>query len=93
VYDTVSALRRRRAASWRCEPLPCCSCRDPWPCRCHDGPPSDKMIDAGRDAVEHLLSLDLTPIVPVGMLRAMWRAGHHRTVDRLCAATGWELAG
>jgi hypothetical protein len=51
------------------------------------------MIDAGRDAVEHLLSLDLTPIVPVGMLRAMWRAGHHRTVDRLCAATGWELAG
>ena len=31
---TPAQLRRRREASWRCEPLPC-GCRDPWICRCY----------------------------------------------------------
>jgi hypothetical protein len=50
--------------------------------------PSPKMVDAGAAAAEHLLDIGLTPILPIEMLRAMWRAGHHRLVDRVRTAYG-----
>ena len=86
--DIVAMWRRRRQASWRLEPLECCSCADPWPCRCHERAPSAKMIDAGADAAEHLLAAGLTPMFDIDTQRQLWRGGHHRLVHRLRSAYG-----
>lgn len=45
-------LRRRRAASWRCEPLPGGS-RDPWADR-HSARWTAAELDSWRNTVEHL---------------------------------------
>ena len=66
-------LRRRRTASWRCAPLDS-GPRDPWvPWRPEQ--PSEQLIDGYRDAVEHLLALDLGPHPFIPELRALWRRG------------------
>jgi hypothetical protein len=41
------------------------------------------MIDGAADAAAHLLAHGLTPVFDIDTLREMWRAGHHRLVDRL----------
>jgi hypothetical protein len=45
-------LRRRRAASWRCEPLES-GYRDPWVDQ-RDGPISTRELDSWRAAAQHL---------------------------------------
>ena len=86
--DIVVMWRRRRQASWRLEPLQCCGCADPWPCHCHDQPPSAKMIDAGAQAAEHLLDAGVLPLFDIDTQRQLWRGGHHRLVHRLRSAYG-----
>jgi hypothetical protein len=70
----VTDLHRRRGASRRLAFLHC-GCRDPWPCRCTDPPPSQRMVDAGRAAARHLLEVGHTPILKPEVLRALWRRG------------------
>ncbi len=76
--SAVRQLKRRREASFRLVPLDCgCRRRDPWrPCRCTEGQPSDKQIEAVVDAAAHLRALGLAPIFGKDILRALWRAGH-----------------
>jgi len=72
--DRLSQHRRRRDAAHRSVPLDC-GCRDPWPCDCTDPPLSDRMIDAGKAAAEHLLCRGHTPILEIEILQALWRRG------------------
>lgn len=85
----VDALRRRRRASYRCVPLDC-GCRDPWPCRCTEPPLSEKFIDAGRDAAQHLLEHGQIPLLEVEVLQALWRRGGD---DRALAVELHRLSG
>ena len=84
--DTVGAqLRRRRLASYRCEPL-ASGHRDPWqPWR----PEwlSDKQLEGVAAAAVHLLDRDLLPLFDVSTLRQLWR------LDRQLAWQLYELAG
>jgi len=36
---------------------------------------SEKWIDAGRDAAQHLLSVGQTPLLEIEVLQALWRRG------------------
>lgn len=87
--DLASQLRRRRDAAARSVPL-ACGCRDPWPCRCGEGPPTDRMLDAGADAARHLVAAGYTPLLPADVLRALWRRGGH---DRAMAQSLYGLGG
>lgn len=80
---------RRRLAARRSVPLDC-SCRDPWPCRCTDPPLSAKMVDAGRDAAEHLLQAGCVPLLETEVLQALWRRGgtDRASAERLVGLTG-----
>lgn len=80
-----TGLARRRGASRRMPPLGPCGCvRDP----AHDGHRcggeiTDKTVVGAVEAAHHLADLGYPPIFNVEMLRAMWKAGHHRLVDDL----------
>ena len=88
-------LRRRRAASYRCEPLDC-GHRDPSSCRCHDDPPTDLtselQVDAYRDTAVMLLGSGLSPGTNVPAMRVLWRRGgwEQRLVQTITLQ--WEVA-
>lgn len=69
-----SALRGRRDASRRSEPL-ACGCRDPWTCMCFDGEPTEKAVDGYAAAVDHLNSCGLAAAPNIAAMRVMWRRG------------------
>jgi hypothetical protein len=72
--DLHSQLHRRRVAAARSLPLGC-GCRDPYPCRCTQPPPSAVMVDAGAAAAAHLLKLGFPPLLDIDTARALWRRG------------------
>ncbi|QFS91519.1 hypothetical protein FIV07_12190 [Mycobacterium sp. THAF192] len=85
-------LERRRTSAHRSEPLDC-GCRDPW-CRCTEPPLSDHAIDGWRAAALHVLACGRAPVVPIEVLRALYRrGGDDRTLaERLYALSGGEVA-
>ncbi|SBS73709.1 conserved hypothetical protein [uncultured Mycobacterium sp.] len=85
----IAGLHRRRAASWRTEPLHS-GHRDPW--RYDDPEPTERMVDGYRDAVEHLGILGLTAAPRIPEMRVLWRRGgdDQRLVRML--AERWEVA-
>lgn len=90
---TGRQLRGRRESSRRLVPLDC-GCRDPWPCRCTDPPLSERMIDAGRDAAQHILDTGRVPLLEIEVLQALWRRGgaDRALAEQLHAATGGVAA-
>ena len=85
----------RRESAMRSTPLGLCGCvRDPDldRHRCYDAL-SDRQIVGAVAAAHHLLARDLTPIFDTDTLRAMWRSGHHRLVDRVRGVDDYDLAG
>lgn len=65
---------RRREAAWRSVPLDC-GCRDPWPSRCTEPPPTDYQLDAWRDAALCVLRNHQMPILSLEALRGLYRRG------------------
>lgn len=83
----IAGLHRRRAATYRAEPLKC-SCRDPWTCKCYSDSDdtTDQYIDGYRDAAQHLLAHGLTPAPNVVAMRGLWgRGGTDRDLARTVA--------
>ena len=70
--DLHAQLHHRRQAAYRLVPL-ACGCCDPAVCACTEPPPTERWVDAGAAAAQHLLELGLTPILDVAVLRALWR--------------------
>lgn len=91
--DHASRDARRREAAARSIPLDC-GCRDPWICRCTEPPLSEAMIDAGRDAAQHILDTGRVPVLEFEVLRALYRRGgaDRQLAERLWAETGGLLA-
>lgn len=73
-HSGLAGWKRRQQAARRVAPLDC-RCPDPWPCQCSEPPLSDKMIDAGRDAALHVLSVGQVPLLEFEVLQALWRRG------------------
>ena len=88
-HSGVAAWKRRHSARQRVAPLDC-GCRDPWPCRCTEPPLTDRQIDAGRDAAEHILNNGQVPLLEFEVLRALWRRGG---ADRDFAEQLHQMAG
>jgi hypothetical protein len=88
--DTLSQMKRRRAASRRLVSLDCGCGGDPWTCRCTNPPLSEKMIDAGRDAALHVLDGGHVPLLEIEVLQALWRRGGS---DRALAVQLHEMSG
>jgi hypothetical protein len=92
VATLAAQLGRRRAAAADCKPLRC-GHRDPLTCvarRCHEPPPSHKMLDAAAQAAAHLLTLGLPPILDRDLVRGMWRHGHHRLAQHCYSLAGGD---
>ena len=91
----IEGLRRRRAAAYRVPPYrSTCSCADPWTCRCDEAvqQPSERMVDAYRDAASSLLTAGLTPAAFVPEMRQLWRRdAEQRKLARLIAER-WQVA-
>ena len=85
----LAGLKRRGQASQRMQPR-ACGCRDPWPCRHHDEPESENLVDAGRDAAQHLIDCGLIPLLHPDTMRGLWRRGgtDRRLVNQLRALVG-----
>ncbi len=88
-HSGVAAWKRRHAGRQRVVPLDC-GCRDLWPCRCTEPPLSARMIDAGRDAAQHILDGGDVPLLELEVLQALWRRGG---ADRAFAERLHELTG
>lgn len=75
--NRVSAWKRRHAIALRLPPLHCGCHSDPWVCDCHasSAEPSDRAIDAYRDAALSLLEVGLPPAPNLKCMRALWRRG------------------
>jgi hypothetical protein len=86
---TVTALRRRREASWRIVPLDC-GCRDPWRCRCTSAALSAAALDGWRDAAQHILANGWIPLLPLEVRRALLR---RQGADRLLAKRLHQACG
>lgn len=71
--EALDQLARRREAANRSVPLDCGRCRDPWTCRCNHPEPSDRMLDAGREAALHLLDAGYLPLLDANTMRGLWR--------------------
>lgn len=86
VIDTpVEQAKRRREASWRCEPLPHSGRRDPW----HAVPPTTSR--GYIEAVEHLDDHGLVAaLTDIDALREMYRDGGRRraTAERIVRCWG-----
>lgn len=65
----------RRADAARRVPTLDCGCRDPWPCRCNEPPLTNFALDGWRNAARHVLSAGNTPMLPIEVLRALYRRG------------------
>lgn len=68
--DVPAQLRRRRAASWRCEPLES-GRRDPWVDQ-HPDTWTDAELDSWAAAAVHLRRAGLTPQVPDSVRRSWY---------------------
>jgi hypothetical protein len=77
-HTYVTALHRRRAASWRIVD------GDPW----RYEPP----VGGYGLAAAHLLELGLTPAPSLGCLRRMWNSGGRQRLDAEIIAERWDLA-
>lgn len=90
--DTLIQLRRRRSASQRLTPLDC-GCVDSWPCHCTEPALTDKAVDGWRDAAEYITATGKTPLLPVEVLRALYRRGgdDRALAEQLHAASGGVL--
>ncbi|MGD1237285.1 hypothetical protein [Mycobacterium seoulense] len=66
--------RRRRAAK-RVPPIDDEGTVDPW-LRSVRPPLTRPQIDGAVAAAEHLLTQGLPPVFDIGVIRAMWKAGH-----------------
>ncbi len=88
----VAGWVRRQQARRRMVPL-ACGCSDPWPCRCSRPPLSQKQIDAGRDAAQHILAAGELPLLELEILQALYRRGgdDRELAEQLHAATGGEI--
>jgi hypothetical protein len=86
-------INRRRDAALRLLPLDC-GCRDPWPCTCTSPPLSAHTIDSFRDAAIHVLGAGCTPLLPIEVMRALWRRGgaDAELVQRLSLLSGGAVA-
>ncbi|MBF6298035.1 hypothetical protein IU459_10800 [Nocardia amamiensis] len=80
-------LRRRVAAAHRMEG------GDPWPREHDELPITAAQLTAWAHAAAHILSDGLTPVVPVEILRALWRCGgEERDLAVRVAETGGATA-
>ncbi len=66
---TSEHLRRRAEAAHRLWG------GDPWLPSYDDSQPTAHQLEAWHQAVNHIVADGLTPMLPVDVLRAMWRAG------------------
>ena len=91
--DILSQLRRRRRAAERLALLDC-GCSDPWPCRCTEPPLTDRALDGWRDAAGHLIESGKTPLLPLEVLKALYRRGgtDRALAEELHAASGGAIA-
>lgn len=89
----LALLRRRRRAAERLAILDC-GCADPWPCRCTVPALTERALDAWRAAAEVVLDTGKTPLLPLEVLRALYRRGGDDRVlaEQLHAANGGVLA-
>lgn len=71
---SITTLRPRKRASLRLLPLDC-GCHDVLGCLCREVEITDRIVDGWQVASHHLLSMGLTPVVPVEIGRALWRRG------------------
>lgn len=77
----ADALRHRRQASYRCEPL-ASGHRDPWqPWRPERL--SDRQVEGVVAAAAHLAAVGLTPVFDVPTLRQLRTSGHRGLADTL----------
>ena len=77
VADRVEALQRLRRNHSRTVPLEC-GCK--WHCWCTFPPLTDHQLDGWAAAARHIIATTgQTPILPVEVLRAVWR---RRGADR-----------
>ncbi len=87
--------RRRSEAAERLALLNC-GCSDPWICRCSTASPlSDNQIDGYADAARYIIdSSGCTPMLPVDVLRALYRRGGDDRVlaEQLHAKTAGAVA-
>lgn len=88
-HSGVAGWERRRRAARRVEPWDC-GCSDPWTHRCLDPAPSDRMVEAGRDAALHLLADGYVPLLKADVLQSLSRRGGD---DRRLAELLFEAAG
>ncbi|WP_137147143.1 hypothetical protein [Mycolicibacterium sp. CR10] len=71
----VAAWKRRHDAARRLPPLDCGCGPDPWLCRCTQPPLSAHALDGWADAARHLMVHGKTPLLPIEVLRALYRRG------------------
>jgi hypothetical protein len=90
----VGQLRRRREAAQRLPSLDCGCGPDPWLCRCTDPPLTGRQLDGWRDAALRVLFNRQVPILPIEVLRALYRRGSSDRIlaERLHSASGGEIA-
>lgn len=85
---------RRRDAAERLALLDC-GCADPWVCRCTQPPLTDHQIEGWKSAAERVLGVTgNTPLLPLEVLRALYRRGgqDRALAEQLHAATGGAVA-
>jgi hypothetical protein len=82
-----AASSRRRDAAKRLTPLDCCQCRDPYTCRCHDGPMSDRQAEAAAAALFHLERIGLSGLADPRTCKALWKAGFRTVAEDVNAKT------
>lgn len=71
----VTAWKRRHEAARRLPPLDCGCGPDPWVCRCTEPPLSELAVDGWRDAARHVMVRGHIPLIPLEVLRALYRRG------------------
>jgi hypothetical protein len=83
----AAQLRRRRAASFRLQPLAHSGVSDPWPSEYQ--PPG---VNGYQQAALHLLADGLIPFPNVDALRQMWKASNESRRAAAIIAKSWGMA-